>query len=103
MARFVRVATTDEIPPGRGKVVEVGGREVAIFNAGAGRFYASGTVCPHEGGPLGEGTVEGESVICPWHGFDFDLRTGDCPVDPDLRIPTYEVKVEGNVIFVLAP
>ena len=102
MARFVRVATTDEIPPGRGKVVEIEGIEVAIFNAG-GRFFASGPVCPHEGGPLGEGIVEGETVICPWHGFDFDLRTGDCPVDPELRIPIYEVKVEGNDVFVLAP
>jgi len=103
MGRFVRVATTDEIPPGRGKVVEVEGREVAIFNAGGGRFFAAGTVCPHEGGPLGEGLVEGETVICPWHGYDFDLRTGDCPVDPDLRIPIYEVKVEGSDVFVLAP
>lgn len=102
MGEFVRVATIDEIPPGRGKVVEIAGREVAVFNAG-GRFFASGTVCPHEGGPLGEGTVEAEIVICPWHGFDFDLRTGDCLVDPDLRIPIYEVKVEGNEIFVAAP
>jgi len=103
MGRFVRVATTDEIPPGRGKVVEVEGREVAIFNAGGGRFFASGTVCPHEGGPLGEGLVEGDTVICPWHGYDFDLRTGDCPVDPELRIPVYEVKVEGTDIFITVP
>ena len=99
MGQFVKVATTDEIPSGTGKLVQINHLEIAVFNV-AGRFYASGAVCPHEGGPLQDGTLDGEIVICPWHGFDFDLKSGGCLVDSDLSIPTYPVKVEGNAIFI---
>ncbi len=102
MGQFVKVATTDEIEPGTGKLVQVNGSEIAVFNVG-GQFYASGAVCPHEGGPLEDGTLDGDIVICPWHGFDFDLKTGECLVDSDLRVPTYPVKVEGNTILVETP
>ncbi len=102
MGQFVKVATTDEIEPGTGKLVQVNGLEIAVFNVG-GQFYASGAVCPHEGGPLEDGTLDGDIVICPWHGFDFDLKTGECLVDSDLRVPTYPVKVEGNTILVETP
>lgn len=102
MGQFVKVATTDEIEPGTGKLVHVNGLEIAVFNVG-GQFYASGAVCPHEGGPLEDGTLDGDVVICPWHGFDFDLKTGECLVDSDLRVPTYPVKVEGNTILVETP
>ncbi len=102
MGQFVKVATTDEIEPGTGKLVQVNGLEIAVFNVG-GQFYASGAVCPHEGGPLEDGTLDGDIVICPWHGFDFDLKTGECLVDSDLRVPTYPVKVEGNSILVETP
>ena len=99
MGEFVKVATVNEIPVGRGKVVEVDGLSIAIFNAG-GKFFASGPVCPHEEGPLGDGTLEEDVVICPWHGFDFDLKTGACLIDPDLKIPVYPTKVEGKDIYV---
>lgn len=102
MGQFVKVATTDEIEPGTGKLVQVNGLEIAVFNVG-GQFYASGAVCPHEGGPLEDGTLDGDVVICPWHGFDFDLKTGECLVDADLRVPTYPVKVEGDSILVETP
>ncbi|MBI1893684.1 MAG: Rieske (2Fe-2S) protein, partial [Candidatus Rokubacteria bacterium] len=94
--------TADEIEPGTGKLIQVNGLEIAVFNVG-GQFYASGAVCPHEGGPLEDGTLDGEVVICPWHGFDFDLKTGECLVDSDLRVPTYPVKVEGDTILVETP
>lgn len=103
MGPLVRVATVDEVPTGQGKVVDVNGVEIAIFNAGGGTFFACGTICPHENGPLGEGVVEGETVVCPLHGFDFDLKSGDCLVDPELRVPVYPVKVEGSDIYVEAP
>jgi NAD(P)H-dependent nitrite reductase small subunit len=102
VGQFVNVATTDEIEPGTGKLVQVNGLEIAVFNVG-GQFYASGAVCPHEGGPLEDGTLDGDVVICPWHGFDFDLKTGECLVDSDLRVPTYPVKVEGDSILVETP
>lgn len=102
MGDFVRVAATDEIGPGTGKLVRVNDLDIAIFNVG-GQYYASGAVCPHEGGPLEEGTLDGEVVICPWHGFDFDLKTGACLVDSDLSVTIYPVKVEGNAVFVQTP
>jgi nitrite reductase/ring-hydroxylating ferredoxin subunit len=99
VGEFVKVATIDEIPSGQGKVFEVNGLSVAVFNVN-GQFFASSPVCPHEDGPLGDGTIEGDAVVCPWHGFDFDLNTGACLVDPELKVPVYPTKVDGKDILV---
>ena len=56
---------------------------------GGGRFYATGPTCPHEDGPLAEGWLEGDAVVCPWHGFDFELATGPAASNPDLVVPVY--------------
>lgn len=100
---FVEVARAGDVPLGHGLLVEKDGRAVAVFNAGAGRFYACGALCPHEDGPLAEGWIEGQAAVCPWHGFDFDLTTGRCLVDPDLTIPVYAVRVTGDRIEVDVP
>jgi nitrite reductase/ring-hydroxylating ferredoxin subunit len=100
---FVAVARVDDIPEGHGAFVERDGRAVALFNAGGGRFHATGPICPHEDGPLGEGWIEAGAVICPWHGFDFDLGTGRCGVDPDLSVPVYAVRVSNGVVEVDLP
>jgi nitrite reductase/ring-hydroxylating ferredoxin subunit len=100
---FVAVARASEIPVGQGTFVEHAGFPVAVFNAGGGRFYATGPICPHEDGPLSEGWLEGDAVICPWHGFDFDLATGACRVDPDLSVPVYPARVRGEHVEVDLP
>jgi len=100
---FVKVAEAGAIPVGQGTLVEGRGIAVAVFNGGAGRFYACGPVCPHEGGPLAEGWLEGEVVVCPWHGFDFDLHTGRCRVDEELAIPVYAVRMSEGSIEVELP
>jgi nitrite reductase/ring-hydroxylating ferredoxin subunit len=100
---FVPVARAEEIPVGHGAFVERSGVAVAVFNAGGGCFYATGPICPHEDGPLGEGWIEAGAVVCPWHGFDFDLTTGRCGVDPDLTVPVYAVRVSGGVVEVDLP
>jgi nitrite reductase/ring-hydroxylating ferredoxin subunit len=100
---FVKVASADDIPVGQGTVVEGRGGAVAVFNAGGGRFYACGGVCPHEEGPLAEGWIEGDVVICPWHGFDFDLVTGRCRVDADLCVPVFPVRISDGVVEVDVP
>jgi nitrite reductase (NADH) small subunit len=100
---FVTVARADEIPEGRGIFVERNGVVLAVFNAGDGRFHACGAVCPHEDGPLSEGWLEGDAVVCPWHGFDFDLTTGRCRVDEDLSVPVYRVRVRGGTVEVEIP
>jgi nitrite reductase (NADH) small subunit len=75
MGTLVRVASAEDIPPGSAKLVEVEGRRLAVFNVD-GRFYAIDDTCPHRGGPLSEGELEGEVVTCPWHRSTFNVTTG---------------------------
>jgi len=99
MANFVRVAVAAEIPAGQGKTVDVNGKEIAVFNQ-AGTFYAIDNTCKHQGGPLGEGDLEGTIVTCPWHGWTYDVTSGVSPDDPDCHVDSFEVKVEGGEVFV---
>lgn len=99
---YVRVAAAGEVPPLSGKLVEVAGQQIALFNLGD-VFYAINDLCPHRGAPLSEGYLEGETVLCAWHCFDFSLRTGASETVPGLRVATYEVKVEGDEVFIAAP
>ena len=97
---FVKVADTKDIPRSQMKEVEVGGENICIVNV-EGKYFAIGSVCTHEGGPLADGTLEGYEVECPWHGSKFDVRTGEVTNPPaDTPEPVYEVKVEGNNILV---
>jgi nitrite reductase/ring-hydroxylating ferredoxin subunit len=72
---------------------------VAIYNVD-GTFYATTNVCLHRGGPLGQGLLEGHAVMCPWHAWSWDVKTGENVANGTLRIPTYEVKVEGGQVLV---
>lgn len=99
MAEFVRVASTSDIPTGQGRMFEVQGRQVAIFNVG-GRFHAIDNVCEHQGGPLAEGEVDGCIVTCPWHGWTYDVTSGVSPDDPDTRVQRFDLKIEGSDVFV---
>ena len=89
----------DDLAEGDVKVVQVNGQRIALFNVG-GPYYALEASCPHEGGPLADGIVEGVRVICPWHGYDFHLKTGECGIDPDLRALTYPVKIQGEDLLI---
>jgi nitrite reductase (NADH) small subunit len=107
-----------DFPPGSHKVVRVGGRQIGVFNI-VGTLYALPNLCPHQTGPLCEtkrmtGTLEstaatgwlriwvrdGEIVTCPWHGLEYHVPTGQCLAFPEIRLRTYDVKVEGNVVMV---
>jgi nitrite reductase/ring-hydroxylating ferredoxin subunit len=109
MTRYV-VATVDQIPPGQRLLVTAGGREIGVFNI-AGEYFAVGNRCPHNGASLSKGRVvglveasepgcyrfsrRGEFVRCPWHGWEFDLRTGKSRCEPDrTKVRNYEAKVE---------
>jgi nitrite reductase/ring-hydroxylating ferredoxin subunit len=94
-----KVADVAEVGDGQAKVVDVDGRSVAVFNV-AGRFYAIDNLCPHRGGPLGEGDVEGVVVVCPWHGWRWDVTTGANANNPAVRVGCYPVTVEQGSIFV---
>lgn len=95
---FVKVAKAGEIKAGEGRTVDANGVAVALFNL-EGNFYAIENTCPHRGGPLGEGMLDGRNVICPWHGWQFDVTTGKSPFMP-VGVRTFEVKVEGGDVLV---
>jgi 3-phenylpropionate/trans-cinnamate dioxygenase ferredoxin subunit len=100
MGRWVRVANLSEVPPGQAKQVEVEGRVLALFNV-EGNLYAIDNACTHVGGPLSEGTVEGDEVECPWHGARFSLKDGSAKSPPaEEGVSTYRVRVSGSDIEV---
>lgn len=101
MGDFVRVASTAEVKPGSAIVVEVNGKTLAVFNVD-GAFHAIDNTCVHRGGPLGEGDIHGNVVACPWHGWQFNVTTGECVKNPAAKVEVYQVKVEGDDITVLA-
>jgi nitrite reductase/ring-hydroxylating ferredoxin subunit len=84
-ASKTKVAETAELSDGQACVVDVAGRSVAVFNVG-GSFYAIDNTCPHRGGPLGEGDVDGKVVVCPWHGWRWDVTTGANTNNPAVRV-----------------
>ena len=96
---FVRVAVMDELREDGGIQRAVGDREVGLFKLD-GEVCAIDGVCPHVGGPLGEGFVEDGTVSCPVHGWSFDLRTGQCTTNPRARVDCFETKVEDGAVFV---
>jgi nitrite reductase (NADH) small subunit len=100
MAEFIRVTGTGDVKAGQGIVAEVNGKTLAIFNVD-GNYYAIDNTCIHRGGPLGEGDVEGQVVTCPWHGWQYNVTTGQCVNNPSGKVETYQVKVEGSDVKVL--
>ena len=100
MPEFVKVAQTENIPAGQARMVEVNGKEIALFNV-AGSFHAIDNTCTHVGGPLCEGELESIQVTCLWHGAVFDVTTGLMlgPPAPE-SVARYSVRVEGSDIEV---
>jgi glycine betaine catabolism B len=97
---FVIVAETKDIPPLHMKEIQVDGENICVVNV-EGKYYAIGSICTHEGGPLADGTLEGYEVECPWHGSKFDVRTGEVINPPASEPePTHQIKVEGNNILI---
>jgi 3-phenylpropionate/trans-cinnamate dioxygenase ferredoxin component len=94
-----KIAEAAEVAEGQARVVDVAGRTLALFNVG-GKFYAIDNACPHRGGPLGEGDVEGPIVICPWHAWRWDVTTGANTNNPAVRVVCYPVTVEQGSVFV---
>ena len=95
----VLVAGVGDIEPGQGKVVEAAGRTVAVFNVD-GHYYAIDNDCPHRGGPLGEGDLEGAVIACPWHAWRWDVRTGANTNNPAVKLTCFPVTEESGNLFV---
>lgn len=99
MGKMVKVAKKSEIPDDQGICVEVNGREVALFKV-QNKVYAIDQICPHAGGPLAEGGLHGDKVMCPWHGWEFNVKTGECTFNPSLRQDVFKVKEDGDDVYV---
>jgi nitrite reductase/ring-hydroxylating ferredoxin subunit len=96
---FVPLARASDIPAGTGRSYALGRYEVALFNVG-GEFYALENSCPHQGGPIADGWLEGPHVTCPWHGWCFDVRSGKMTLGEFARVSRFEVRRQGEELFV---
>jgi nitrite reductase (NADH) small subunit len=96
---FVRAAKTAEIAPGVVHEIELEGKPIAVANVG-GKYYAISGTCLHRGGPLGQGSLDGSVLMCPWHGWQFDVTTGKVSGNPTVGVDCYPIEVRGDELFV---
>jgi nitrite reductase (NADH) small subunit len=96
---FVRAARTAEIAPGTIREIQIGGKAVAVAHVGD-KFHAINNTCLHRGGPLGQGSLAGNVVTCPWHGWQFDVTTGKATQNETIGVACYAVEVRGDEVFV---
>lgn len=99
MSDYLKLCKINDIPEGEGRTLECGEESIAVFKVD-GQFHAITNTCPHRGGPLGEGSLDGAVVTCPWHGWQFDVTTGSSPVNPSARVPKFQVKVDGDDLYI---
>jgi nitrite reductase (NADH) small subunit len=90
----------DRIPLGQGRVYSVDGEDIAVFRTRGGQVYAVQAACPHRAGPLADGLVGGTTLICPLHGWKFDLATGEA-LFGECGVKTYQVRIDGGEQIVL--
>jgi nitrite reductase (NADH) small subunit len=96
---FIRIAGVSELPePGRAAEFHVNQRMICVANLN-GEYAALDNVCLHRGGPLGQGVVEGEKIICPWHGWEFHARTGEVAHGDPVKLKTYAIRIEGDDVL----
>lgn len=99
MTSWLRIAPVAQCPPGTALERVVADRVIALFNVD-GKLYALDGVCPHQGGPLGQGALSGCTVTCPWHGWQFDVTSGQNQLSPRIVQPGFDVRVEDEWIVI---
>jgi len=100
MPRFIKIAHKSELPPpGEAREFPCGQKMVCVANV-AGTISAMDNVCLHRGGPLGQGVIEGDKVVCPWHGWMWNPKTGEAAHSPLAKIAVYPIKVEGDDVLI---
>lgn len=102
-AEFIEIAPASELPNGERLFVDLGDKPIVILNI-AGKLFALGDICTHDDGPLGDGMIEGNNIVCPRHGGEFDVRDGKAVQMPAVvDIPAYPVRVVDGMIQVGVP
>ena len=100
MAEFVKLTTISELPPrNEAKELPCGDKVICVANV-EGTISAIDNVCLHRGGPLGQGVIEGGKIVCPWHGWVWDPKTGEAAHNPNAKVGVYPIKVDGNDVLV---
>jgi 3-phenylpropionate/trans-cinnamate dioxygenase ferredoxin subunit len=99
MSEFIKVAKISDLAPGEKMLVEYDDEDVGLFNLD-GEFYAISDVCTHDGGPLVEGHLDGDCIVCPRHGARFNIKTGEQTMPAFAPVPLYQVKIEGDNILI---
>jgi nitrite reductase (NADH) small subunit len=100
MPEFVKLTTQSELPAeGEAKEFPCGEKIICVANVN-GSISAMDNVCLHRGGPLGQGVIEGNKVVCPWHGWQWDPKTGEAAHNPNAKVAVYPLKVEGGDVMV---
>ena len=99
---LLKVSPLSELPPGTVTEIEVNGAPYALCNVD-GKLHCIEGVCPHAGGPLGQGMLNGNNIVCPWHAFEFDCRTGVNDFDEDMQVQTYPVVVQNGDVLIDIP
>jgi len=94
----IKALDLSALPVGRSALVTVNGEDVALFRRGA-EVFAIGNECPHQGGNLCDGWVEGDIVTCPLHGWEFDLRSGVCMTIPGERVSHHTITIEDGAVY----
>ena len=89
----------DALKDGHMAEIIIGGTSIVVSNA-EGQFYACASSCPHADGPMGDGTLEGTLITCPYHGWEFDLKDGSCTTHPDAELGLYEVQIVEDAVCV---
>lgn len=103
-SHWVRLIRVEDVPIGRGRFVEIGGHELAVFQlAEPPSFIVIRNSCPHAGGNLAAGAVEGRTVACPWHQWKFDLVSGACVLSEAARLTHFDTRVEAGYVLALLP
>lgn len=97
---FIKIASESDLPPvDEAKEFFLGDRPICIANVN-GTYSAMDNVCPHRGGPLGQGMIEGRKVVCPWHAWAWDPKTGATELDSNLKVQVYPMKIENGDVMV---
>jgi nitrite reductase (NADH) small subunit len=100
MTNFIKLTTQSELPPqGEAKEFSLGDKVICVANVN-GTITAMDNVCLHQGGPLGQGVVEGGKIVCPWHGWEYDPKTGQAGSNPNAKVTVYPIKVEGGEVMI---
>jgi len=100
MANMIKLTTEAELPlVDEAKEFPCGAKAICVANV-SGVYSAMDNVCPHRGGPLGQGMIEGSKVVCPWHGWAWDTKSGQAVQDPSMKVAVYPLKIEGGDVLI---